>query len=640
MFQKIDEIVSVEREQAVQLYSEITQFINHNDLTSVPQQHIKLLIGLARFHVMAKEPQPAEELMQVAQEICQKYKLCSELISVKSTIAVTHSLRGDHMKAIFLWEDLLTDLKPGDSMWHAIVNNLIIAYGFTKQFTKAIDYSYQLLAWLDKSGSKEHRMAALINLGNAYRPMKQTDKAMVNYKEALLLAEETNNIPYLSYVLSNMSLSLNDLHDYDNALEYALRALVIHLKYFSDAHIADSYNSIGSIHKNGGNRNEALLFLKQALRLYECGQDRSALSNCYLNIGQLYMDLDRNDDAYLYLIKGYELAQEFDNNPMLISSCRLLTAYYSKIKDHENALKYSEMLCELYKEITDEVTSTFISQQEADYLRHKIELQSESYRLKNVELKNSNRIIRKQSKDLKKVNTELHNNIEVLNKLISVISHDVRGPIANTAHALRMIKAGKFDTETTGELNDEIIQSMDSLTDLLTEILLWIESKGSTTALVNILRPIAVDPLIENIRRMYQSQIMQKNIQFEFVAADKYSYAQTEPNALNIVLRNIISNAIKFTPDNGSITVNIVETADEIMINVQDSGIGMSQTEIDHLLKNKIKSRQGTTQEFGMGIGLKLCIHYLKLIDADLNISSEQGKGSLFCIKLKRAPKH
>jgi signal transduction histidine kinase len=401
--------------------------------------------------------------------------------------------------------------------------------------------------------------------------------------------------------------------DYENALEYATRALVLNLKYSSDNNVADSYSEIGAIHRKLQDYPEALLFMKQAKRIYQELNNKPALASSYLSMATAYLDLGDDENALKFAEAGSELCQEFDLHPLLISSSKLLGLIYLKSGRFEESAHCFKRLSELMDEQYSEVTTRLISVEEADYLKKKIEAQSESYRLKNIELEHT---------------------LSVLNKLISVISHDVRGPVSNVATALRMIHNDEFDEATSDELIPDLVESMDGVSSLLSEILLWIESQHFKANISELMKTINLIPLLQSVIQMYTSQMKQKQIKLKYKISSANIDVVSEPNALKAVFRNILSNAIKFTPCGGTIHIALESLNTNTTITFSDTGIGMSQEEIDKLLEHKLGSKLGTNADFGMGIGLKLSIHYLKIMGATLKINSEPGKGSSFKITI------
>jgi signal transduction histidine kinase len=375
----------------------------------------------------------------------------------------------------------------------------------------------------------------------------------------------------------------------------------------------------------------------QALPMRNPETDPVGHINTLLNLATMHLQMGQCESCLHYLEQAAALAQDTAIPELRINLYNLWSAYFEKIGDFKAA---NESLCELTKlhELQyTELSNKMISKQEAEYLRHKMELQNENYAQKNQELEASNQLIKKQSAQLKEKNREIHASLGILNRLISIISHDVRGPAANSAVALRMIQDGSISGERGPELIGHIISSLDGVTDLLAEIMLWIESRSFSKDVDRLMQNVSVASLLDPVVRLYQSQMQQKGIRLDLHCVEENIHSYTEPNMLKIVLRNILSNAIKFTPQGGSISIACMLKPTHVELIIRDTGVGMSKEEVATLLKQGLKSKLGTDQELGMGMGLRFCLGYLKLLRVEFNISSEERKGTKFMLKLPPA---
>jgi len=226
--------------------------------------------------------------------------------------------------------------------------------------------------------------------------------------------------------------------------------------------------------------------------------------------------------------------------------------------------------------------------------------------------------------------------LESSNKLISVISHDVRGPISNAVLALKMINDNEFDPQETQAILKDLVISLDETTYTLTEIMLWIDNSSHQKLCTANLIQTDLLPIISSVLQIYNSQIKQKNLALNYQINRASVKITTDPNALKVIIRNILSNAIKFTHPEGSITIKILENDSLVELHITDTGIGMSPDQITRLYRQSLKTTLGTSKEGGFGIGLKLSLHYLKLINAELKIESTPGIGSTFCLIVNR----
>ena len=217
-------------------------------------------------------------------------------------------------------------------------------------------------------------------------------------------------------------------------------------------------------------------------------------------------------------------------------------------------------------------------------------------------------------------------------KVLSVLGHDLRGPIGNLQSISALTLSGDLSREeflsTVKTLNEKVFQSL----EFLDTTLLWTKSNFDKISIhIEKLMPRAV---VEGILPVYQNLYEGKKLTVSIdIAADAYIYSDAE--ILTIIIRNLISNAIKFTNESGTIKISAKQEGELFVMSVKDSGIGMDQKTINMIWDDNYASSRGTKSEKGLGLGLKLCRELLKLIGGTLDIDSKKNAGTTMKIKLK-----
>lgn len=235
--------------------------------------------------------------------------------------------------------------------------------------------------------------------------------------------------------------------------------------------------------------------------------------------------------------------------------------------------------------------------------------------------------IRKMNNELKAVNSER-------DKLYSIIAHDLRSPfnslIGLSDTLLQKSRESSLSREDVLKYADCMHKSTTSLYGLLDNLLLWSSSSQSSSSFPR--QSLNLFSLINTqIEFLRESADMKRIGIFSLIPQDLQVIANA--NVLNTVIRNLISNAVKFTPEGGLIKVSCRKKEDRYLIEVSDTGIGMDQDMILNLLSpDKITRRSGTTGEMGTGLGLILCKGILEQHNSSMSIESEPGKGSKFTI--------
>ena len=254
------------------------------------------------------------------------------------------------------------------------------------------------------------------------------------------------------------------------------------------------------------------------------------------------------------------------------------------------------------------------------------------------ELKKKNAIIEKNASSLDQLNKEISQQNLLLeeenrtkNKLLSIISHDLRTPMVNTKGILNLLNNGMISPEDTTSLMLQLEAQYQGTTSLLDNLLFWIKGHMSGKGNDKIL--IYFQELIKALEEEHRVQLDNKNIRFQNTV-DPSIILIAEKEMMRIVFRNLISNAIKFTPESGQITISAKIENAFIFLAVQDSGIGMTSEAIRKVNARQYYSTKGTLLEKGTGFGLMLCHDLITKNGGELILESEPGVGSLFTVKM------
>ena len=219
---------------------------------------------------------------------------------------------------------------------------------------------------------------------------------------------------------------------------------------------------------------------------------------------------------------------------------------------------------------------------------------------------------------------ELH---AVKDKLFSVVAHDLRGPIGAMMSLLKMINMKMLDTETQSQMLKEISKRVDDVYGLLDNLLRWAKNqmKGMVMSPVYFDVHNEIGAVTDTLRDLAAEKMVALNSSIESheVFADR--------DMFSVVVRNLATNALKYTSAGGEITINSEIADNMLVISVKDSGTGMPQEVQDKLFKlSETKSQRGTNNESGTGLGLVLCADFVKANGGRIWFNSKQNEGSTF----------
>ncbi len=265
------------------------------------------------------------------------------------------------------------------------------------------------------------------------------------------------------------------------------------------------------------------------------------------------------------------------------------------------------------------------------------EIKNAYYEVRIVEnLRNEFIVIIKDITNLKQSQVELKAINESKDKFFSIIAHDLRSPFSSLLSLTEYI-AGETDGLSTEEIKStskSISSSARVIFNLLENLLQW--SRVQTGRIEYDPETIDINKMIKKILPIYASSMKSKDILLSVEVSEGLSVF-ADSNMVEIIFRNIISNAIKFTPEGGTIKITSKENEKYAEISIADTGVGIKSEVLDQLLKiDKNISTLGTQNERGSGLGLILCKEFIGLNGGKLTVKSKQGEGSTFAFSLPK----
>lgn len=235
----------------------------------------------------------------------------------------------------------------------------------------------------------------------------------------------------------------------------------------------------------------------------------------------------------------------------------------------------------------------------------------------------------KAKKELEISEAKLKESNDTKDKLFSLIAHDLRGPIGSIEAALNLISEEKdLGEDEKQRFLEQILKASKSANNLLENLLSWATSQLEGVKL----RPTLffITTIIDNNINLLAPNAQKKGIKFT-IDVDEELYAYADVNSINMVLRNLISNAIKFTPNNGTIAISVQNNEKYLDIIIADNGVGMNKEVVENLFKSStFYSSSGTNNEEGFGLGLILCKDFVSHNGGEISVKSVLGEGSEF----------
>jgi two-component system sensor histidine kinase/response regulator len=235
---------------------------------------------------------------------------------------------------------------------------------------------------------------------------------------------------------------------------------------------------------------------------------------------------------------------------------------------------------------------------------------------------------------IQKQNRELMNTISNRDKMYSVIAHDLRSPMASIRMVLNLVVAST-SPELVGpelfELLDKANKESEEVHDLLDNLLKW--TKSQTGRLNVVLQDLDLNDIIPGVVDIFEMIASTKNIKLSFQGTSEPLVVRADNDMLKTVVRNFMSNAVKFSPENSTIEISMKPEGNFAKISVRDHGVGIAADRLDSIFK-KGETTYGTGGEEGSGLGLQLCQDFAIKNGGDVMVESVEGEGSTFSVLL------
>lgn len=544
------------------------------------------------------------------------------------------------------------------------LNNMGLDFWIQGEAEKALPLFLEALNVAKTINKTDFIISLNINVSNIYSENGDFATAESFLDIARQMSDKINNEEVLAYTMLNMAQEYSKIGNLDEA-----EAIVeTSLNYFKKENIKDwlshAYEQKGFIELSRNHFKNAIYWLKKSEAIcneidfkYGKALSYSGLSKCYLGLNNL------------------ELAESFGKNALKVSkemnmvlsikeAHETLYKVYQKLEKYDLAFNHQNKYLELFKNETEEKFK-----QGLGLLRSKMEFENQKKQLileQNRALtKHKNFIyltiaailillltlfsIFRTNKLQKKFNLKLKSKQDDLivrelelselnktkDKLFSIIAHDLKGPINSLYELIKISINEPLDKNDTKQFFTEVLKQTQGLSEMLNNLLIWAKTQMQGLNLKQ--ENVHLNNIIENTLSFLKPLADKKETEIVNHFPDNV-ITFSDKNLLNIVFRNLITNAIKFTEPKGTIELFVEEKLNKLQIEVKDNGIGMSEANLNKLFKNKhIKSTYGTQQEKGTGLGLSICHELILKNGGSIWAKSTKNVGTSFYFTLPKA---
>ncbi|MEQ8629190.1 tetratricopeptide repeat-containing sensor histidine kinase [Ekhidna sp.] len=523
--------------------------------------------------------------------------------------------------------------------------------------SEAISTFYEALDFADDLQTRSEIYTAI---GDVYKQNNDFRNAFLQYDKAIGIFSEKDSLHSgekwaLALAYNNAGDGYLITNSHDTALNYFEKAMVIWKSISNEMAIGYSHGNIGLALAGLGEYDEAEASIEKAVSILFDYQDYYAISIFYTYMADIYFEKKQYDRALRYAHESLDMAMEHKLRQQIRDAYLKLYELYKKMGNSNDALRYHENYL-VYK---DSLTDIETVQQMAD-LRTEFEVGQKQAEVDLLTAeKRTQRIItiavgafafilivlaaiiykyyRSKAK-INKILADQKAELERLNstkdKFFSIISHDLRSPVAGFNGISQMIKmmVKTKQTEQLLEMTEHIDESVDQLSKLLDNLLNWaMQQQGHVP---NVPEKLNLKEMADDLVKTLSTMAQGKSIDLESDVPEDLEL-WSDKNTTMTILRNLVNNALKFTPEGGKVGIRADEDGEMAKIEIYDTGVGMPKDKLKKLfqLQDK-KSTYGTSGEKGLGLGLQLVHEFMEMNNGKIEVTSEEGKGTTFTLWL------
>lgn len=547
------------------------------------------------------------------------------------------------------------------------------------QWQKSFEYSSEAYHLSLKAEDKLQAARLMNNMGALYYEQTNYPKAIEQFKNGYRLATEVNDLATRIRSLNNVALNFSQIGQQDSALAYAKRSLQLNEDAGSPYLTSFAHRVIGDVYLSKGNYDTAQAIYNQSLQLARAQGIKSFEAGVLHRLGNAYLLNGDLKEAKEILTYSIELCEENGFLDELSKSHKYLAQVFEKEGNIEQAYSHLASFQILNDSLVnksnrDRLTllqwmfEENLQMSELELLKAQNEIQAyrlsasrlyniffalgfaviaglgvrlfflyKSFRKSNQELLLQKKKIEEQNQVLEKQSGELLTINETKNKLFSILGHDLRGPVGQVKSVIDLMLGGQLERSEFDELLEALKKDVDSVNFTLNNTLQWSMAQMEGFKI----HPSHFDlrTSVEHSLSLLDSYFKEKNLTV-FNQMESRAEVYADPNLVEVVIRNILNNAAKFSNFGDAVTIYSETYPDWVQLCVLDQGVGMNQEQIDSLLKDSYtltKSRLGTQKEKGSGLGLQLVKDFVRKNNGEVSIESNLGHGTKFCIRLPRS---
>ncbi len=578
------------------------------------------------------DPDEALKYAKAGLEIAEHIKWQKGMAIAYHCFGLAYNRKSDYPKAVENYMEALKINTSINNMTGVMSNVTTIGYIYRVQgnYPRALEFMMKSLEIAQKLDLKSEIGISYINIGNIYNSQKDYKTCLDWYAKAQKIYDEIGDKDGLATIETNMGATLSDLGDYDKALEYMGKALVICEELGFQDRIAMNIFNIGAVYLgratdtvNKITPTEKTKNVQQAIEYF----NKSAAIANKLGLLDYIIQIDEK------LSECYSLSENYKES---LKYFKEYTVYKDSVFSTTNKAKLAELETRYQTKEKDKQIAN--QKMQLGYDR-KINFSLGACALLFLLLgllvfrnqrrtSRLNKIVTSQKLELEKLNS-------VKDRIFSVISHDLRTPVNSLISFTQILENGNIPPEKLQKYAIVLKDNLGYTAGLMENLLNW--ARTQMQGYKPVFEKFDIEGTINQTLGVLEPEAAKKGISIKNeVGIGIVVFA--DMNMVSLIIRNLVSNAIKYTPKGGAISINAEQTDMKVSIHIADTGVGIPQKLVDEFNDSTtgqpLESTPGTNKEKGTGLGLMLCKGFAGLMHGRITLVSAPEKGACFTVEL------
>ena len=528
-----------------------------------------------------------------------------------------------------------------------------------KNYEAALTY-YNKIYEIQKKQDLPLGIAWVYNeIGTCYKLMEKDSLALHYLNESLKLAKNENHRHYISNAYMNIGEINYIKQNYQEALDYYLKCYKTGCDFCPQINFHTALINLGNVYLNSKDYKNSLLYYNKALALSDSANANYERAISYLSLAKYYAEQGKNRESANNFKTALDFAKKTNSLQLQADINNYLGGIYYDLGDFKQAYTYSEQSKILSDSLENISKVDNLAKLETRFEFQNLQMQKEfdkakseqeiarqklirnlfvlglvlvgilgfiiflSYRRK----KKDNKLLNEQNKAIERMSRKIHEADQAKLQFFTNVSHELRTPLTIILGITEKFKESVKEQQITHTIRKNSLKLLQLINHLLD-----LRKLDASKMPLEVSEGNIID-FLKGIKSSFDEYASKKNISIQIQASEKALSGYFDHDKLEKVLTNIISNAIKYNRENGSVTISVEKNSDGYTIlGIEDTGLGISEKEIKNIFARFYRVPENNIH--GSGIGLALVKELVELHKGEISVRSVKNEGTIFSVKI------